>query len=323
MSTNRTPEVVERSRVVRVLIIDTVVEDIRRVRDTLQPQGDFRIQAARGVDEARSLLVDGVFDVALVDGGLWNAEGADLVRFVRDRHLDIAVVLLTSGNQRDVLPALKLGAHDFFDKHQVDHGEHLAARILAAVDESRSLRRRDTMVRWLEREARTDHLTGLFTRRAFDEHLHEACRAARTDGTPVSLIVVDVVGTRSVNEAYGHEAGDAMIRRSALAISRAVRSGDFAARIGGDDFGVILRDGDLDLARRVARRVAHEIDRLNLEEPDGEIPVTVAFGVASGTACDPAQLFATADQQLSGHKNVRPAVTRLRLRSDDDGPSVA
>ncbi len=307
---------------IRVLVIDDSVDDVRRVRALLLREGEFRVHSARDVGEARELLDAGNYDAALVDYGLWSDDSAGLVRFVRERHSDVAIVLLTSGeNEREALPALKLGAHDFLSKQLLDG--QLAARILAAVDEARSLRRRDTMVRWLEREARTDHLTGLHNRRAFDERLHEVCDAARRGNASVGLVVVDVAGTRTVNDVHGHDAGDSMIRRTAIGIMRCVRGGDFAARVGGDDFGVILPDGDLDLGRRVARRIAHEIERLNNEHWMDQIPVVVAFGVASGTGCTSAELFAAADQQVSTHKSIRPMVAFFREREEPDDPSVA
>jgi diguanylate cyclase (GGDEF)-like protein len=318
----KTLQISEARDTIRVLVIDESVDDVCRVRALLQEEGEFRIASARNVDEARDLLDDGNYDAALVDYRLWSDDNAGLVRFVRERYSDVAIVLLTSGdNEREALPALKLGAHDFLSKQHLDG--QLAARILAAVDEARSLRRRDTMVRWLEREARTDHLTGLYNRRAFDEKLHEVCDCARKAEEPVAVIVVDVAGTRTVNEVHGHDAGDSMIRRAAIGILRCVRAGDFAARVGGDDFGVILPSGDLDMARRIARRIAHEIERLNASTWYDQIPVVVTFGVASGVACEPGALFAAADQQVSTYKTNRPIVAVFRESEDSDGPHVA
>ncbi len=323
MRTAPGPAPAVRHGVIRVLLVDSVVDDVRRVRAVLDREDEFRVHSARDVEEAEQQLIGGGFDAALIESSLWSPDGADLVRVVRDHHLDIAIVLLTSGNQREALPALKLGAHDFVSKQQLDDGEHLAARILAAVEESRALRRRDTMVRWLEREARTDHLTGLSNRRAFDERLAAACQDARSRGEPIALITVNVTGTRQVNEAYGHQAGDAMIRRASRAIARCVRGGDFAARIGGDDFGVMVQAGDSELARRMARRIAHEIERLNAEDRDGDIPVSVSFGIFSGTGCEPAELLSAAEQRLFTGSSSRPALLPVRPFIVPEGPSVA
>ncbi len=314
----------ERKRILRVLVVDSNVNDVRRVRELLSANGDFVTHTARNSDEACAMLADGLFDVALVDSGTWTTEGNVLVQQLRERRNDVAVVLLTNGdNEREALPALKLGAHDFISKAHLEDGDQLALRIEGAYDENRSLRRRDTMVRWLEREARTDHLTGLYNRHAFDERLREACQQAREGERPVTVILVDICGTRIVNEVHGHEVGDDMIRRAAHGLGRCIRGTDTAARIGGDDFGVVVPDGDLTIGRLIARRIAHEVERLNAEEWADMIPVTLTFGVATGVNCEPADLFAAADQQLSDDKTIRPMISVLRIHEESDGPSVA
>jgi diguanylate cyclase (GGDEF)-like protein len=320
----KTSAVPERHRVLRVLVVDPSIEDVRRMRELLQEGGEFITYVARGAGEARKLLADGAFDVALIDYGVWGEGGSELVRAVREEHADLAVVLLTSGdNEREALPGLKLGAHDFLNRQHMAESGQLATRLLAAYEESRALRRRDTMVRWLEREARTDHLTGLYNRRAFDDRLRELCDSTRGSGAPVTLIVADVAGTRTVNEAHGHEVGDDMIRRAAAGIARCIRGADFAARVGGDDFGVILPDADLDLGRLVARRIAHEVERLNTSEWDALVPVELSFGVATGRDCNAGELFVAADQQLSRYKVLAPVISVLREKDDSDGPFVA
>lgn len=314
----------ERRRVLRVLVVDSAVQDVRSVCDLLRKNGEFLAHAARSVEEAEALLNEGVFDVALIDYSLWTESDNHLVRFLRERHNDVAVILLTSGdNEREALPVMKLGAHDFLSKQHLADGSQLEARILGAFEENRQLRRRDTMVRWLEREARTDHLTGFHNRHAFDDRLREVCEKARTTRSPVTLVLVDLIGTRTVNEAHGHAVGDAMIRRAASGISRCLRGADFAARIGGDDFGIILGDADMELGRLISRRVVHEIERLNADEWAHEIPVMVSFGVASGIGCNSHELFTAADQQLSHHKATRPIVALFHHREETDGPSIA
>jgi len=315
--------IADRKRILRVLIVDTNVDDVRSVRELLQG-GDYVTHAARTLEEARELLDDGTFDVALIDSTTWTAEGSELAKHIREHRSDLAVVLLTSGdNEREALPALKLGANDFISKVHLGDGSQLALRIEGAFEENRSLRRRDTMVRWLEREARTDHLTGLYNRHAFDERLSEACSEAREGRRPVTVVMIDICGTRIVNEMHGHDVGDDMIRRTALGISRCIRGTDTAARIGGDDFGVIVPDGDLALGRLIARRIAHEVDRLNMSEWVDLVPITLAFGVATGVTCDSGELFAAADQQLCDYKSVRPMISVLRFQEESNGPSVA
>ncbi|GIW18677.1 MAG: hypothetical protein KatS3mg064_1834 [Tepidiforma sp.] len=310
-------------RTLRVLIIDEDVERIRAVRQLLESSPRFHAHAARGAQEAESLLADGAFDVAIIAARLWLDPASPLAGLLRERRPDIAVVLLLDGQpDLEAVPSLKLGAHDFLTIGQFDAGQ-LALRLIAAVEENRTLRRRDTMVRWLEREARTDHLTGLYNRHAFDERLRDDCAARRGTREPVTLILADLVGTRLVNQAHGHDVGDDMLRRAASAIAHSIRGGDFAARIGGDDFGVILPGADLTVGRLIARRIAQEVERRNLSEWADLVPVSLSFGVATGVDCEPADLFAAADRQLAGRHRTAAVLSLLRPGGETDGPSVA
>ena len=311
------------SATLRILLVEPSLRDQRFVRSLLQKGERYRVYSARDLATARRLLDEGGIDLALVESGFWRDQGAELVRVLRGHRPDVAIVVLTSGeDEREALPALKLGAHDFVSKRNLDSAQ-LDARILLALEESRALRRRDTMVRWLEREARTDHLTGFYNRRAFDEHLREACARASEGGATVTLVLIDVVGIRAVNEAHGHEAGDDVIRRAAQAIARCTRGADFAARVGGDDLAIVLAEGDLEVGRRVARRIVHEVDRLNAGEWRHELPVSLAFGVAAGLAPAADDLFAAAEEGVLAHRQTRPVAHHYPFWEENDGPSVA
>jgi DNA-binding NtrC family response regulator len=76
---------------IRVLVIDDAVDDVKRIRDLLHREGDFRVQSARDVAEARVLLDEGNHDAAVIDYRLWSDDSRGLVRFVRERHSDVAV----------------------------------------------------------------------------------------------------------------------------------------------------------------------------------------------------------------------------------------
>lgn len=308
------------SRPVRVLVFDRTVAAVRALRSMLQRSGDFRVHSARTLDEAAALLGDGTFDAALVDDGLWERASETFLDAAR-RCPELCVLLVTE-HPPAIRLALPRGVQGALERRCLADPADAAGRILAALGEHRTGRRKETMARWLEREASTDHLTGLYNRHAFDDRLAETVAASRTDGTPVTVVTLDVVGTRMVNEAHGHDVGDAMIRRAAMGISRAIRGGDFAARVGGDDFAIILARADLNLGRLVARRIAHEIERMNGAEWDGEIPVTVTFGVATSVGAAPGELFAAAEQQLRSGP-ARPPLMLLRLRGEPEGPSVA
>lgn len=119
----------------------------------------------------------------------------------------------------------------------------------------------DGLVRSLETAARTDELTGLPNRRAFDEQLQrELQRSART-GAPISLALVDLDGFKKLNDTAGHLAGDDALRRVGATIHESVRAMDWSARVGGDEFAVLLPEAEEGEARRIIERLRIAVAR--------------------------------------------------------------
>ena len=94
----------------------------------------------------------------------------------------------------------------------------------------------------LRRSADTDALTGIGNRAAFDRTLRSAMIDARADGDPLVLVLADLDAFKSINDTFGHAAGDDVLRAVARALSAPWLCGSFAARIGGDEFALIIRD---------------------------------------------------------------------------------
>jgi diguanylate cyclase (GGDEF)-like protein len=308
---------------VRVLAVGLRQGEVRALREKVADRPGLRISGARSLSEAVAFVSAGDFDVILADVDVWESDLGGVRSTVEKRHGDLGVILVGDAEAPlgdDTLG--RLGAHDWLARAGAEPAA-VAEAISSAWTDSRSARRRHTMVRWLEREARTDYVTGLYNRRAFEEELDRACGASRRQGTPVTLLMIDVTGMDAVVDAYGREHGDRMIARAASAVARCIRAHDFAARIGTDDFGVILANGDLDLGRRVARRISQEIERMNNEVWADDIPVSVGFGVASGIACTASALFEAAEVQLRRHKIAARPLPLFHERVHDDGPSVA
>jgi diguanylate cyclase (GGDEF)-like protein len=133
----------------------------------------------------------------------------------------------------------------------------------------------------VNRRAETDPLTGLANRRLFDESLQRELSHSDRFGHPVSLVLVDIDHFKHVNDAHGHDAGDAVLRTIARMLSDGVRTVDLCARFGGEELAILLpqttADGAFELADRLRRRIAGRPIRYN----ETEIAVTASFGVAS------------------------------------------
>ena len=155
------------------------------------------------------------------------------------------------------------------------------------------------------REARTDELTGLANRRAFNEILERAL-ADRAQDRRFALLVVDLDDFKAVNDSLGHHFGDELLRLTAPRLQHAVRSGDVVARIGGDEFAVLLADADGELAVRIAERLRAGFRRPFLL---GARPLVIAPSVGIALVPDdghePVQLLQHADLAMYEAKTNR------------------
>ena len=136
--------------------------------------------------------------------------------------------------------------------------------------------------------ARTDELTKLANRRAFDEWLsHEWARGARY-GHPISLIMIDVDQFKLFNDTYGHLAGDNTLKAIADVIAySSKRPGDLAARNGGEEFSILLPDTDQRGAIQIAEAIRDEVSRLRIDHSGSDHKVvTISAGVATGVLRD-------------------------------------
>jgi diguanylate cyclase (GGDEF)-like protein/putative nucleotidyltransferase with HDIG domain len=170
----------------------------------------------------------------------------------------------------------------------------------------------------IENAVRTDALTGLLNRRAFEEQLELELERVRRGGGPLTVIVGDLDSFALVNEQHGHAAGDAALERVAASLAKWKRRIDHAARIGGEEFAVLLPDTDEGGAFLVAERLRRAIHRLFGDSP---VELTISFGVAShpehgedGVALLASALSAVAGaKQMGGDRSVIHSAEVARL----------
>jgi len=296
----------------RVLVVERDARAARAViRAVAAAEPEWMVQSARSAGDAARLVGRRPWDALLVAEPVW--EEHEELRKAVEAFPDLAVVLIREEDDAATSP-LPVIARSALGTPEA------AGAVEAAVRQQRRLRHRSTMLRWLEREARTDPVTGLANRPAFQEEFAELCAESRRRGLPAALILFEVVGLRVVNDVHGREAGERLLHRIGRIVAASVRTGDLAARVDAGRFAVALGGADLVLARRIARRVAHEIERSG--QHAGEIPAAVSIAVAAGKDPDPAELWARALEELRQPRAV-PLPLAAYAASGDDGPSVA
>ncbi len=234
----------------------------------------------------------------------WVAERGEAVNLA-EAHKDprIAVVPGTPADEHEALVCVpmivreqvtgtlnvyRLGDDVAFSDHEFELICRLADLAALAMDNASNRER-------LVEEAHTDWLTGLFNHRFFHERLRTEIERAHRHGRPLSLIQFDLDDFKLLNDSYGHQEGDLILRRVAAAASADLRTSDVACRIGGEEFALLLPETGKAAARAAADRLCARVRDL-----PGHHHTTVSCGIASfpGDATTPAELVAAADDAM-------------------------
>ena len=175
----------------------------------------------------------------------------------------------------------------------------------------------------LERLATTDGMTGIYNRRHFLTLADHEWTRSRRHGRPISFLMIDIDCFKSINDNFGHQVGDEMIVHLAYLAHSCKREGDVLARIGGEEFALLLPDTDLPEAQIVAERLRNEVAARSLVVRSRSIPATVSIGVANlvSTMSDVSDLMKAADQALYDAK--RAGRNRVFCFTTRDAPSIA
>jgi two-component system cell cycle response regulator len=266
----------------RVLIVD----DARVVRAVvarcLGGAGYETEEAADGAEALRRLATES-YDVVITDLRMPQLGGLELLASVKRLAPTVEVIILTGTHAQDMscaVKALRLGAHDYLTKPPSSPDE-VVLTVQRAVEKKRLHEANLRLMRELESLSRTDPLTGAGNRRAFDEALgHEMARAKR-HGQPLGLVMLDIDHFKRVNDTYGHQGGDDVLRAVAATVRATLRDGDLLFRYGGEEFAVLLPYAQGPGVVTAAERLLRAIEGAPVRVSTSEVKVTASAGVAS------------------------------------------
>jgi len=264
----------------KVLVADDSPLYRKLVKETLSGK-QYEIVLAKSGSHAMMLLSKEHFPLVITNWMMPDMNGIELCEHIRSNPQQsyTYVIMLTGETEKSkVVRGLAAGADDYLTK-PFDSGE-----LLARVGVGRRIinlqRQMESKNRLLEELALTDALTGLPNRRAIEEWAPRQLSGAARHGYSFWVAMADLDKFKSVNDAYGHEAGDIIIKRFAQILRGDCRASDMCARIGGEEFVILLthtsREGVLTLLERLRQQM--ESQRFMFDSK--EIGVTASFGAA-------------------------------------------
>lgn len=289
----------------RVLVIEDMNFEINKIRETLQRDNDIVTQAETGM-AALQHINQNDFDLIIVSLNLKNEDGLRFCSHLRSNEKTRNSPIIMLGNEEDlpkIAHGLEIGAHDYIMR-PVDRNE-LLARVRTQIRRKRFQERLRANYEISLSMALTDALTGLYNRRYFEVHLQKMLQNTAAQKKSMGLIYMDIDHFKKINDSYGHNVGDEVLKTFAQRIKDSLRSFDLVARLGGEEFIAILPDITPDLAYSVSERLRRAIAEkpFACAAPGGQIDVTCSFGglVLEGDDADPAkylEIIKRADEQL-------------------------
>ena len=266
----------------RVLLVDEQPSSSQRISTMLANAADVDVS----VDPQAAIFqaADHPYDCVLISGRFKDFDPLRLCSQLRsvDRTRLIPIMLMVEpGDDTRIVRGLELGINDYLLR-PVDRHE-LLARLDTQVRRKRYNDHLRASVAQTIEMAVTDGLTGLHNRRYLDSHIKTLCDRAASRKRPLSVMLTDIDRFKSVNDTYGHDAGDRVLREFARRLRKNVRGIDLACRYGGEEFIVVMPDTDAQIAEMVAERVRSQIAAtpFSLGEEKPSLDITVSVGVST------------------------------------------
>lgn len=285
----------------RVLLIDSRVEVFERMRSRIR--GDMELDFASDPNAGFFQAAEGNYECVILSTALPDVDPLRLCSQLRslDRTRFLPIILLAEQDDDPrIIRGLELGVNDYLVRPVDPH--ELTARLYTQIRRKRYNDRLRASVTHSLEMAVTDALTGLHNRRYLDSHLQTLFDRAVARRRPLSIMIVDLDRFKSINDTYGHDGGDDVLREFARRLRQNMRGIDLICRFGGEEFVIVMPDTEGPVAEKVAERIRAEIARtpFSVGKQGKPVGITISVGVSSVKKQDDnvAELLKRADLAL-------------------------
>lgn len=254
----------------RILIVDDNAEVLEKMKRLLSQVG-YSVLSCNSGEDALTFLEKERVDLVLLDVNMPNLNGFEVCLRIRQNFAldDLPVIFLTNREDSDsVTKGFHAGASDFISKAAIS--DILLARVNVHIRLSRTLR-------YLRDISLTDDLTGCYNRRHAMYSLREWFARSKRYGSHFSLIYFDLNGLKVINDKYGHQAGDLLLRSVVSGCKKLLRESDMLFRMGGDEFMVLCPDTDSKGALNCVERMREVVRSVTIVDQKADFAYGLAY----------------------------------------------
>ncbi len=258
----------------KVLIIDDNLNNIRLLTTILEDEG-YSVIGIHSSTEAITVVRLQKPDLILLDIMMPGVDGFEICRLLKSEYelMDIPVIMVTAKIEGiDIKRALELGAYDYIKK-PIDNIE-VAARVKSALNFREQQKR-------LEEMAMRDSLTGLYNHVLLMELFEKEISKHERDSFCISYAMLDIDFFKKINDSYGHQTGDEILKQLSKLLNESIRKGDILGRYGGEEFGLVLIRTNEDNAYEICEKLRTLVESYKFTTHKGDLNITVSMGICT------------------------------------------
>jgi len=267
----------------KILLVEDDVIQSEKIKQRLNAS-KIEVDVAETVEQTQAAINSKNYTLIIVSTLLISTDGLRLCSELRsmDNARNVPILVIVDENdERTINKGLEMGVNDYIVS-PIDQNELMARCKTQILRKNYQDQLKDNYINTVNQSVK-DGLTNLHNRRYFDTHFQNIFNKAKSDGRNLAVVMVDIDHFKSVNDNYGHQAGDEVLSELAKRLEIGLRESDLSARYGGEEFIILLPETEPSSAEYVTERLRMIIEDLpfDIQAEPGQIKCTASFGISN------------------------------------------